>query len=435
MKHLYLFAAAALLSTASATAQNTKHPSGASPELVQLKSTPRSTDWATGLRGGGPANDECAGAIAMTVNGDCVSVDATLAGATESQAASQCSGFTSSVANDVWFSFVATSTTTAISVTGGAGTTDPDTTGIDPVFELFSGDCGSLTAIGCVDATLPAGTTETAQATTVVGTTYYYRVYYWAYGGAPTNFDFTTCVYAVTLPNPPANDDCAGATVVTPLAFCGPLNYSGVGATQSLAGITCNGFIGNANDDIWFSFIATQATMTIGATGAPGTGVASTVYDAVVEAFDACGGTSLGCADATLSAEGETLELTGLTVGNTYVFRVYHFFTAAANPNTVGVCVVEGGGININVGEIPDGRDWMFYPNPTATSVTLNYAGETGIGSIELFDVSGRLALAQRGTLATNTTQQINVEALAPGAYTVRVTLNGQRTEQRLVIE
>ena len=435
MKHLYIFAAAALLSTASATAQSTKHPSGASPELVQLKSTPRSADWAIGLRGGAAANDECAGAITVLVNGDCVAVSGTLAGATESQPASQCSGFTSSVANDVWFSFVATSTTTAISVTGGAGTTDPDTTGIDPVFELFTGTCGSLTAVGCVDATLPAGTTETAQATTVIGTTYYYRVYYWAYGGAPTNFDFTTCVYAVTLPDPPANDDCAGATVVTPLAFCGPLNYSGVGATQSLPGVVCNGFTGNANDDIWFSFVATQTTMTIGATGAAGPGADNVVYDAVVEAFDACGGTSIGCADATLSAETESLELTGLTVGNTYFFRVYHYYTPAADPFVVAVCVVEGGGISISVPELAAGQEWVLYPNPAANSVSLSYAGATGMGSIELFDVSGRLALAQRGTLTTNTTQQLNVENLAPGAYTVRLTVNGQRTEQRLVIE
>ena len=434
MKHVYSLAAFALLAL-SASAQTTKHPSGASPEMVQLKSNPRAITWVNGQRGGGPANDECAGAIPVTVGADCVSVNATLAGATESQPASQCSGFTSSVANDVWFSFVATSTTTAISVTGGAGTTDPDTTGIDPVFELFTGDCGSLTAVGCVDATLPAGTTETAQATTVVGTTYYYRVYYWAYGGAPTNFEFTTCVFAVTLPDPPANDDCAGAFPVTPLAFCGPLNYSGVGATQSLAGITCNGFIGNANDDIWFSFVATQTTMTIGATGAPGTGADNLVYDAVVEAFDACGGTSLGCADATLSAESETLELTGLTVGNTYYFRVYHYYTTPADPFTVGVCVVEGGGINIGITEVVTGQDWMLYPNPAANAVSLNYGGVNGLGTIELFDVAGRKALELRRALVKNSTQMLDVQSLSAGVYTARLTVNGQRTEQRLVIE
>jgi hypothetical protein len=436
MKHLYILAAASLFSAASASAQTTKHPSGASPELVQLKSTQRAITWANGQRGGGPANDECAGAIPVTVGADCVSVNATLAGATESQPASQCSGFTSSVANDVWFSFVATSTTTAISVTGGAGTTDPDTTGIDPVFELFTGDCGSLTAVGCVDATLPAGTTETAQATTVVGTTYYYRVYYWAYGGAPTNYEFTTCVFAVTLPDPPANDDCAGAIAVTPLAFCGPLNYTGVGATQSQPGVVCGGTVaGNANDDIWFSFVATQTTMTIGAIGAAGSGADNTVYDAVVEAYASCGGASIGCADATLSAEPESLELTGLTIGATYVFRVFHWYTAPADPFVVGVCVVEGGGISIGMPELNEAQEWMVFPNPSSNIVNLKYAGASGTGSIEFHDVAGRLALVERRWFNSGATQQLNIESLAPGVYTIQVSVNGEQRARRLIVE
>lgn len=413
-------------------AQNTKHPDGINPELRGLKVEGRALPWVTAQRGGGPANDECAGAIVMTVNGDCVPVDGNLDGATETLAPATCSGFTASAANDVWFTFTATSTSTFISVTGASTGTDPDTTGVDPVLQLFTGDCGNLTAVGCVDATFPAGTTETAQATTVIGTTYYYRIYYWPYGGPPTDYGFTTCVYS---PAAPSNDNCDGAAALTVGTFCGPVNFSGDGATESLPGAVCTGFTGNANDDIWFSFVATQTTMTIGATGAPGAGAASTVYDAVVEAFDGCGGTSLGCIDATLSAETETLELTGLTVGTTYYFRVYHFFTAAANPYVVAVCVVEGGGINISVPELAAGQDWMVFPNPAINSVSLSYAGETGVGSIELFDVAGRQALVQRGTLTKNSTQQLNVEALAPGAYTVRVTVNGQRTEQRLVIE
>lgn len=175
--------------------------------------------------------------------------------------------------------------------------------------------------------------------------------------------------------------------------------------------------------------------MTIGATGAPGTGADNLVYDAVVEAFDACGGTSLGCADATLSAESETLELTGLTVGNTYYFRVYHYYTTPADPFTVGVCVVEGGGINIGITEVVTDRDWILYPNPAANVVSLNYGGLNGQGTIELFDVAGRKALELRRALVKNSTQMLDVQSLSAGVYTARLTVNGQRTEQRLVIE
>lgn len=432
MKHLYLFAAAAILSAASATAQNTKHPDGITPELRALRVEGRVLPWVNDQRGGGPANDDCAGAITLTVGTACVPTAGSLDGATESLPPAVCSGFTASAANDVWFTFTATASVTFISVTGAATSADPDTLGIDPVLQLFTGDCGNLTPVGCIDATLPAGTTETAQANTTAGTTYYYRIYYWPYGGPPTDFSFTTCVYSLSAP---ANDDCSGAAALTAGTFCGPINFSGTGATQSIPAVACNGFTGNANDDIWFSFVATQTTMTIGATGAPGAGADNVVYDAVVEAFDACGGTSLGCADATLSAETETLELTGLTVGNTYYFRVYHYYTPAADPYVVGVCVVEGGGINISVPELVAGQDWVVYPNPAKGQVSLSYGGANGTGTIEIIDVAGRKALELRSQLVKNSTQVLDVQALSAGVYTVRVTLNGQRTEQRLVIE
>lgn len=432
MKHLYLLPAAALLA-ASATAQSFKHPSGASPEALELKATPRAITWAA-PRGGGPANDECAGAISMTVNATCVSVNATLAGATESLAPATCNDFTASAANDVWFSFTATAASTSIRVVGASTGTSPDTLGVDAVVEAFSGTCGSLTSIACSDATFPAGTTETLTIPTTPGTTYYYRVYYWPYGGPPTDYSFTTCVFAVSAP---PNDDCAGAIAITPGSFCAPQLFSGAGATESLPAAACGGFTGNANDDIWFSFVATQTSMTVGAIGSPGPGPATTVYDAVVQAFSGtCASlTPIACADATLSAEPEALELTGLTVGTTYYFRVYHFYTAPADPFTVGVCVVNGTGISIGMDELAAGQAWGLFPNPATGLVSLRYDGEAGMGSIELFDATGRSVLVERGALAKNSVRALDVQALSAGVYTVRVTVNGQRSEQRLVIE
>lgn len=435
MKHLYILPAAALLLAASANAQTAKNPSGATPEILELKAMARNTAWVNELRGGGaPANNECDGAISLTVGTDCVPTSGTLEGATESLPAAACSGFTSSAANDVWFSFTATSTTTFISVTGAATSADPDTLGIDPVLQLFTGTCGNLTPVGCIDATLPAGTTETAQATTVVGTTYYFRVYYWVYGAAPEDYTFTTCVYS---PAAPANDECAGAFSVTPAAFCLQVFGSGNGATQSLPAATCSGFAGNANDDIWFSFVATEATMTVGAQGGIDPASPATGYDVVLEAFSgSCGSlTSLGCVDATQRGEFEQLELTGLTAGSTYFVRVYNYYTAVANPYTVGVCVVPGGGISIGIPEVVNGQEWVMYPNPAKGLVNLSYGGASGTGNIELFDVAGRKALELRSQLVKNTTQTLDVQALNPGVYTVRVTVNGQRTEQRLVVE
>ncbi len=155
-------------------------------------------------RGGGVANDECDGAILLTVGSECLSTAGSMDGATQSLDPSTCTNFTSSAANDVWYSFVATGTVTIIEVTGGGDAT----TGVDAVLVAYSGPCVDLGYISCVDATVRGGVEQLTLVTTP-GNTYYYRTYYWIYAAEQTVFDFTTCVYSPT--NIPANDQCDGA--------------------------------------------------------------------------------------------------------------------------------------------------------------------------------------------------------------------------------
>ncbi|MBO6654884.1 MAG: T9SS type A sorting domain-containing protein [Psychroserpens sp.] len=90
-----------------------------------------------------------------------------------------------------------------------------------------------------------------------------------------------------------------------------------VGATQSQVGCT-----GSADDDVWYSFQATNTTHEV-------TAVAGTLYDVVLEVFSGTCGTlaSLACQDANYPLFGdpdeEIITLTGLTIGTTYYVRVY----------------------------------------------------------------------------------------------------------------
>jgi hypothetical protein len=151
-----------------------------------------------------PANDNCSGALSLTVNPDylCGSVTAgTVLGATAStQDAAACGGTED---DDVWFAFVATSTTHRISILNAAGSTT------DMYHSLWTGaDCSSLTLVAgsCSDADIsnPTGLT--------IGTTYYVRVYTWdAIPGA--NSTFNVCIG--TPPPAPTNDNFATPIAVT----------------------------------------------------------------------------------------------------------------------------------------------------------------------------------------------------------------------------
>jgi hypothetical protein len=273
-----------------------------------------------------PTNDDCAAATALTVYGATCGGATTgnVAGATQSLPGILCGGFTGTANDDVWYSFVATSTAQTITVVGSAS--------FDAVVDLRSGAC-SGTNINCADATINGGTEVINATGLTVGATYYARVYHYT-ASVPATTTFTICVTTPT-PSVPANDSCAGATLLTVYgATCGgATNGSVSGATQSSPAISCNNLTGNADDDVWFKFVATATSHNV-------TVVGSTSLNAVVEVLSgACPGTNVTCADATTAGGTEVVNATGLTIGNTYFVRVYDFGTGAPATSAFTICV------------------------------------------------------------------------------------------------
>jgi gliding motility-associated-like protein len=128
------------------------------------------------------------------------------------------------------------------------------------------------------------------------------------------------------------SDGCSAATPIAVTANCSsPTAGTTTGATQTIAGC-----LGTADDDVWYSFVATSTTHEITVDGAAG-------FDAVAQLFSGSCSTliSLGCQDQTLDGGVETIYATGLTIGNTYTIRVYHYFAGSGTGNFT-ICVTEG---------------------------------------------------------------------------------------------
>ena len=118
---------------------------------------------------------------------------------------------------------------------------------------------------------------------------------------------------------PPANDECAGATMLTVEAdetCSSPVTGTTTNASQSLAGC-----LGTSDDDVWYSFIASETVHTITINNTAGS------TDIVTEVFDACGGTQIVCQDTPNSP----IDLTGLTASTTYYFRIYTYFSNSSS--------------------------------------------------------------------------------------------------------
>lgn len=224
MKRIYTLSAALALLSAGAFAQlqgpkhGLEHAASGDPS-----------------RGGGaPANDECAGAVLLTVGTTCTPTDGNSADATESLApAEDCGEYVSPDAFDVWYSFEATSDYTKIDVAGNGD--------YDVVFQVLSGTCGDLEAVACQDANYPIpgdveDVTESLTVPTTIGSTYYVRVYYYSFP-VPENLTFSICLTESEGIVVPPNDDCSGA-VAEDLAVGSTLTMSGdnTGATLDVDG-------------------------------------------------------------------------------------------------------------------------------------------------------------------------------------------------------
>lgn len=134
-----------------------------------------------------PANDECSGAVNLSVGFTCSSISSDVAGATASATAlgGSCIGPN---AYDVWFKFTAVGPNETVTLTPTAGSNF-----LTPRLEIFSGTCGALTSIACNTSPVTVGSL-------VTGNTYYVRAYSTTPPAPNGNSRFNICVTSTDLP-------------------------------------------------------------------------------------------------------------------------------------------------------------------------------------------------------------------------------------------
>ncbi len=274
------------------------------------------------------SNNDCSGAITLPVQSgvqnDFCQVYSSKP-ATASSSIPVCSASSPGTADDdVWFNFTVTSAGNYAITVNGSG-------GYNPVVQLFSGNCNSLTAVGCANAT-GSGLIETLTANSLVEGTYFVRVYD-ANTGAGGSGNFVVSVY--NLISPPSNDNCAGAVALTIGALVASGNTANATASSGIATCTA-GSPGTPDDDVWYTFTATSTITRITVDG-------GSAFNAVMQYFSgSCGSLSnMGCVSSTGASGVEYADL-NTTIGNNYFIRVYHSANGAT-PTTGFTILVENG--------------------------------------------------------------------------------------------
>ena len=225
----------------------------------------------------------------------------------------------------------------------------------------------------------------------------------------------------------PANNECTGAIALDVDLFCDPVTGDINNATNSIPAITCNQFLGDANDDVWYSFIATGPNQVITVTG-------SDSLDAVIELLvgGCVDGESLACADATVEGGTEEIVVGSLIEGTTYYVRVYDFYSGFPETTTFDICIT--GEIGSSVQPV-DQQVFSIRPNPSEGIFTIDLFEVGGALDIDLLDVAGRLVHAERTNVNAGSSHTLDLAGRVPaGMYTVRLSGAGFRSEQRLMV-
>ncbi|MFI5149260.1 MAG: T9SS type A sorting domain-containing protein [Bacteroidia bacterium] len=304
----------------------------------------------------GVVNDDCAAATTLTPNAGCVVTSGNTTGATP-----YITGCVGNADDDVWYKFTATATSHEILVTPTIGT-------FDPVVELLSGNCASLTSMVCQDVN-SAGLPETIDIYSLtIGTTYYVRVYHFGAGSGGGTFNI--CVS--NPPATPANDNCAGATSLTENVAC--VNTAGTTAGATSSGGTCSG---SGSQDVWYSFVASNSTATI--TLSP-----SATMDAVIQLYSgACGSlTSIQCEDAGGTGVAETINAIGLVSGATYYVQVSDYMGSTQSFN---ICVYGPAAAGVPSNDAPCNA--IAFP---AVTTACNFETFTTVGATQEAVVAGQ---------------------------------------------
>ena len=268
-----------------------------------------------------PANDLCSSPQVIVPAMPCTSTNGTVGGALADPNLDE--------SDDVWYSFVATSSQHNILVT--------PTSGASLYTEVYTNTCPTSASTPLFHNASSSNTLATGLA---MGTTYLVRVAH-IYSGtdflSPAAGAFTICID--DLSTAPANDECATAIGLGIInSTCTPSSGTLFGATQS--GVS--GGAGTADDDVWYSFVATNARAGVYLTNTGG-------LDLVVDLRGgACASTSsirYGNQAGSTTGTVDSVSVHNLTVGTTYFVRVYSLGStpSTASNGTFTLCVTTPG--------------------------------------------------------------------------------------------
>ncbi|WP_179320227.1 T9SS-dependent choice-of-anchor J family protein [Winogradskyella helgolandensis] len=258
---------------------------------------------------------------------------------------------------------------------------------------------------------------EYTTSTTPVGTNYVAARWRlnnagFTYAGYNGTWDGTTNISVELVVEPIANDDCAGAQVLTVENEIADL-ASATQVAGSIAAATDSGVsacAGNANDDVWFSFVATSTDINIDVTDD---------FDGVVEVFSgACGSlVAIECDDYDGPSYNPSISRTDFVVGETYFLRVHNYYAAVSTAPDFTIALWSSEEV-LGINDFETEAAFSYYPNPVKNTLSLN--AQNTIEQVAMYNMLGQEVLR---VIPNTVDSDLDMSHLQTGTYFVKVTI------------
>ena len=241
------------------------------------------------------------------------------------------------------------------------------------------------------------------------GNTYYIQA-------AHTSADVGLFKIAVEIaPDPPANDDCANATVINSLPYVNIMD-----ATFATGGVLQGGCSNGMNDGVWYTFTGDGGNITIVAD--------PDGWDNEIGVYSGTCGNLVceGRADVHGAGTAETVTFQSVA-GTQYLVNIGHYTQWSDKPEGPFTITISTDLVGISDNVI-DG--FTYFPNPVNNVLNLN--AQNDITNVSVYDISGKEVM----NLTPNAMDtQVDMSRLHKGIYFVKVMINDQVTAIKVVKE
>jgi hypothetical protein len=130
------------------------------------------------------------------------------------------------------------------------------------------------------------------------------------------------------------------------------------------------------------------------------------------------------------------MNATGLTVGSTYLVRVYDYYAVVPATTTFNICVTGAATTGEENISSTIENSLAIYPNPVKTNLNVSFTTINSDVSVSIFNVNGQVIFTEQNVNYTGQYKKaLDLGGNAKGIYFLKIITDKQVVTRKIVLE